>query len=60
MKKIYRLFIFNKFVAMVMLLMQNHYVFVKGFPTIQRFLFDFVFDAVLIIFEINRTEESTF
>ena len=64
MKKIYRLLYSNKFVAMVMLLMQiitfvAMYIWISDYSKV-LFGLSTVLSAVLIIFEINRTEESTF
>ena len=64
MKKIYRLLYSNKFVAMVMLLMQiitfvAMYIWISDYSKV-LFGLSTILSAVLIIFEINRTEESTF
>ena len=63
-KDLHRLLYSNKFVAMVMLLMQiitfvAMYIWISDYSKV-LFGLSTVLSAVLIIFEINRTEESTF
>lgn len=64
MKKLYRLLYSNKFFALIMLLLQvivfvAMYIWISDYS---RVLFGLttILSAVLIVFEINRTEEPTF
>lgn len=64
MKKLYRLLYSNKFAAMLMLLVQiitfvAMYIWISDYSKV-LFGFSTILSAVLIVFEINRTEESTF